>query len=412
MKHNVLPTVITAFFILASCSSKSDRSSIDSEIYFSIAREYVSAGEPEKALMEIDKAINADPKNLAVYFLKCETQAGIGRFDEAFKTIENLDKRLPAEKKYLKDHWLGVVYFHKNDLAKAAEHFITSSLKSPDFAGNYQSLGQVYTLLREPEKSIENYVRWTALEPESDHAWGQLGIAYVSAKMFDKAKEALDKALAINKTSAEAYNYLGTWAMEQNRWSEAETYFKKSIKLNSSNPFANLNYGQYLMLKNRSGEAYPYLKKAYDLKPDVVYTLFWLGKYRQLKKEYKEAYRLFERAVELDPSFWAARRVIADVSLESGEDVQKTVKIMQDGIANDPHNQKAYLFYIARLKLEQNDPEAALDYANKTLTLLDKSAVREIADVHNLKGRIYEKLGQPDKAGLKREKVPSAQLPP
>lgn len=411
MKSNPFTTIAAAFLILASCSSAKDENSrIDSEIYFAIAKEYVAADEPEKALREIRSAIKADPENYDAYFMKCEMEARTGRFDEAYKTVENLGKRLPPDKAYLKDHWMGVVYYYQNELEKAAELFETSSRKKPGFVINYVMLGQIYTKSQRPEKAIRNYLEWTELEPESDRAWGQLGIEYVGIGDFKKAKEALEKALSINPDSAEAYNYLGTWAMEQKRWKEAESHFLKSLKLNNSNSYANLNYGQLLMLKNRFGEAYPYLKKSYDLNPDVVFTLFWLGKYHRLEKEREKAYGYYSRAIELNPAFGPARMDIADMRLETGKDLQKTAKIMEEGIIKDPANRKGYLFYLARIELAQNNPASALEYSEQTLALLDKSAVSELADLRALRGRIYEKLGQPEKAKAEYAKVSARAL--
>lgn len=396
MKLNLFTAIAAAFLILASCSSHKEKNSgIDSEIYFAIAKEYIAAGEPEKALKEIRNAIESDPENYDAYFMKCETEAKMGRFDEAFKTVENLGNRLPPGKAYLKEHWLGVVYYYKNELEKAAELFETSSRKKPDFVINYVMLGQVYTKSQMSDKAIRNYLEWTKLEPESDRAWGQLGIEYVGVGDFKRAKEALDKALLIDRDSAETYNYLGTWAVEQKRWDEAESYFVKSLELDDSNSFTNLNYGQFLMLKNRVDQAYPYLKKAYDLNPEVVFTLFWLGKYHRLAKEHSKAYSYYSRAIELNPAFWPARMGIADMHLETGKDLQKAVTVMEGGIARDPENRKGYLFYLARIKLAQNNPASALEYSEQTMALLGKSNVKELAELRALRGRIYEKLGKP-----------------
>lgn len=407
MRPNLFMTIAAALLLLASCSSSDDENSrIDSEIYFAIAKEYIAAGEPEKALREIRSAIETDPENYDAYFMKCETEAKMGRFDEAFKTVEKLGKQLPPDKAYLEEHWLGVVHYHRNELEKAAELFEASSRKKPDFVINYVMLGQIYTKSQKHDRAIKNYLEWTKLEPESDRAWGQLGIGYVGAGDFKRAKEALDKSLSMNPDSAETYNYLGRWAVEQKLSDTAESYFVKSLGLDGSNSFTNLNYGQFLMLKARHEEAYPYLKKAYDLNPEVVFTLFWLGKYHRMAKEYSEAYGYYNKAIELNPAFWPARMGIADMCIETGKDLQKAVKIMKDGIAGSSGSRRGYFFYLARLELAQNNPASALDYSDQTLALLDKSAVNELADLRKLRGRIYEKLGQPKKAKAEYAKAP------
>ena len=265
--------LLTGLLFFTACSTSNEKNSSDSDIYYAIAKEYLAEGDIDNGLKQVENALNAYPANFSAHFLKLETLALRGKFNEAFLAAETGGALLPPDMAYRKEHWLGVIYYHEKDLEKAAAHMQKSSKAKPDYVDNQILLGQIYSKMGKFDNAIESHRRWTELEPESDHAWSQLGMSYVWNKNFGEAKKALDKALSINPENATAYNYLGSWAMDQDRWKDAEDYFIKSIEMNDSNQYANLNYAQLLMLRNRHQEAYPFLKKTYDLDHGIATNL-------------------------------------------------------------------------------------------------------------------------------------------
>jgi len=389
---------LSGLLFLAACSSPPEKNSADSDVYFAIAKEYLAEGDIGNGLKQVENAINAYPANFSAHFLKLETLARAGKFNEAFQAAETGGALLPPAKSYQKDHWLGVIHYHKNDIEKAIAKIESSASSKPEFVDNYILLGQLYTRTGRLAEAIESYLRWTEMEPESDHAWSQLGMAYVTNNKFDEAKKALDKAISINDKNGVAYNYLGSWAMEQDRWEDTEKYLLKSLELNDSNQYANLNYAQFLMLRDRHREALPFLKKSYELDRGVVFTLYWYGRYHYKEKDYEKAYDYYMKAIDKDPAFWPARMDISNMYLETGQNYNKALSVMKNGLQNDPNNQKGYYYHLTKLTLADNKPKTALDYSEKARKLVKDSEVTERSELHLLRGKIFEKLGKPDKA--------------
>ena len=240
----------------------------------------------------------------------------------------------------------------------------------------------------------------TQVRPEQQRrAQFQSGLkTYVTDKKFDEAKKALDTAISLNDKNAVAYNYLGSWAMKQDRWEDTEKYLLKSIEINDSNQYANLNYAQFLMLRDRHREALPFLEKSYELDPGVVFTLYWYGRYYYKEKNYDKAYYYYMKALDQDPAFWAARTEISDMYLELGQNYNKALSVMKSGLQNDPRNQKGYYYHLTKLTLADNKPKTALNYSEKAQKLVKDSEVTERSEIHLLRGKIFEKLGKPDKA--------------
>jgi len=389
---------LSGLLFLAACSSSPGKNSADSDVYFAIAKEYIAEGDIGNGLKQVENAINAYPENFSAHFLKLETLARAGKFNEAIQAAEIGGALLPPENSYQKDHWLGVIYYHKNDLEKAIAKIKSSASSKPEFVDNYILLGQLYAKSGRLAEAIESYLRWTELEPESDHAWSQLGMTYVTDKKFDEAKKALDKAISINDKNSVAYNYLGSWAMEQDRWEDTEKYLLKSLELNDSNQYANLNYAQFLMLRDRHREALPFLEKSYELDSGIVFTLYWFGRYHYKEKDYEKAYDYYMKAIDKDPAFWLARMDISNMYLETGQNYNKALAVMKNGLQNDPHNQKGYYYHLTKLTLADNKPQTALEYSEKARELVKDSEVTERSELHMLRGKIFEKLGKHNKA--------------
>lgn len=384
--------VMAMVVFTAACPASREKAKADSQVRLEMAREYLSAGDAKKALAEAETALKIYPDNFDATLAKAEILAKSGKFDDAFKTVDETSAKLPKEELFRKDYWAGVVYYHKGELEKAKHSFILSSGLNPKFAGNYSLLGQVYTKTGAIGDAAATYAKWTQIEPNNSNAWDQLGITYVWARKFDKAKEALDKAILINPKNAMAYNYLGTWSEEQNKGAEAEQFFAKSISMDAKNPYAQLNMAQLLMLQKRWGDALPFLKKTLEIQKDNIYALFWLGKYHHEMKEYGNAADMFERAVAADPSFWAARMGLAEAALADPSLSARAEKSLGEGVALDARNEKGHYYYLARLKLASKDAASALRYAEKASAMLEPGDVMALADSHLLRGMILDAM--------------------
>lgn len=401
--------LLLALIPLAACQP-SEKAKADSKIHFELAREYLLAGSADKALAEADAALKADGGNTDAAFLKADVLAKAGRHDEALHMVEKASEKFGPGDAYRKEHWLGVLSFHKKELDKALEHFNRSAAANPKFTDNYTILGQTYGIMGKPQEAVAAYERWAAVEPASERAWTQLGIAYVGAHDLDKARQALDKALAINPKSGLAYNYLGALAEERRQPKEAEEFFRKSIEFGPQNQFAHLNLAQLLIMGGRHKEALVPLNKTLEIQPDNQFALFYMGRYHQLERDFGKAADFYEKAVAKDPGLWAARTGVAEAALAAGGMYGRAEQILNDGIAKNPLNQKGYYYYLARISLANGDYTAALRHADNAAALLDKADTLAQADSRLMRGQIFEAMKKPAEA--KKEYQAAVQLAP
>ncbi len=407
MKRTI--SLLLALIPLAACQP-AEKAKADSKIHFELAREYLMAGDPGKAVAEADAALKADEGNTAAAFLKADVLAKGGRHDEALQVVEKAAEKLGPQDAYLKEHWFGMLSFHKGEMDKALEHFKLSAAANAAFADNYSMIGQTCAKMGNARQAVEAYEKWTSVEPASERAWSQLGMALLGAHELDKAREALDKALAINPKSGLVHNYLGALAVERHQSKEAEEFFRKSVALDPQNPFAHLNLAQLLILGGRHKEALAPLTKVLDIQPDNQFALFYMGRYCQMEKDFGKAADYYEKALVKDPKLWVARTGVAEAALASAGMYGRAEKALAEGIEKDPANQQGYYYYSARISLAKGEHATALEQAGKAAASLGKNDTLALADSHLLRGRILSAMNK--LAEAKKEFQAAAQLAP
>ncbi len=398
-----------ALTLLAACEP-SDKAKQDAVVHTQLGREYLLAGNNDKAMAEAEAALSANSANSDAAFLKADILAHTGNAEEALQMIESASAKLPAEEGFKKDYWLGAVHLQEGDLGKALEHFKAAAAAKPDFVEVWPLLAQTHAKMGNLPDAIATYEKWTALAPGDERAWNQLGIAYVWVRQFDKSRAALGKALELNPKSGLAYNYLGALAVEMGQPKEAEAHFRRSIELFPGNIYAHLNLAQLLMQANRHKEAFEPLSKALELQPGNEYAHFLMAKYHAREKNYPAAVGHYEQALAKDPMLWAARTGIATAALKANAMFDRARAALEEGIAKDPHNQKGYYYYLARLDLAVKQYEAALKNQERAASLVEKEDALALADSHLLRGEILDAMNDP--AGAKKEYRTAAKLAP
>lgn len=401
--------LLLAIISFTACQP-AEKAKADSRVHFELAREYLMAGNTDKAVAEADAALKADSGNTEAAFLKADVLAKGGRHDEARLMVDKAVEKLGPQDGYLKEHWLGMLLFHKGEMDKALDHFNRSTAANPKFADNYSMIGQTCVKMGNAAQAVVAYEKWTAVEPASERAWSQLGMARLAAHDLDKAREALDKALAINPKSGLVHNYLGALAVERHQPKEAEEFFRKSVVLDANNQFAHLNLAQLLILGGRHKDAFASLNKALEIQPDNQFALFYMGRYYQREKDFGKAADYYEKAFAKDPNLWVARTGVAEVALAANAMYDRAEKALSEGIVKDTPNQKGYYYYSARISLAKGDYSAALGQTDKAAALLGKDDTLAQADSHLLRGQILGAMNKPAEA--KKEYRIAAQLAP
>jgi Flp pilus assembly protein TadD len=140
--------------------------------YSDLAKELIKNGHYEVALVQLQKALEANQKAPEVY------------------------------------HLMGVCYRELEDYGKAIESFSRAIRMDEDFSFGYDGLGMTYALMAQKEKARTLFVKAVSLNPARADFYNNLGFLEMESGRHDKAEHCFRKSLAVNPDFHRARNNL------------------------------------------------------------------------------------------------------------------------------------------------------------------------------------------------------------
>lgn len=326
--------------------------------YLIKAQTYFALNENNKALEEIEKAIEIEKENnfskddeIFYKIRKATILIESEKYDDAEKLLKQLEKT-PENDKNIKNIylWLGI---NCNEQALKAKN-LEDKIKFNQEAKKYF------------EKSTQN-------DNKFHIGMMNLGNAYANSHDgdesndkddFKKAEEQYKKVLSIRPNHKETYYLMGKLFGSIDNYEKAELYFKKALKEDENYFSANLWLGKVYFEMENDQAALEYLNKALQLKPDSE-AYFMIGEINQKSKNYKEAIKnylevdLSLSSNELDNGYYKYRSFInrADISIEL-KDFENAKSFLEDasktGQALDSNYYKTYFKYYKAIKEYEN----------------------------------------------------------
>lgn len=180
-------------------------------------------------------------------------------------------------------------------------------------------------------------------------------------KDFELAAGHYEKALRFDRENAILYNKLGVSELRMNDYKHARKSFTRSLQYDPQSFNAMNNLGVVDILDKKYKSATNYLKQALALDEENAHTHLnlaeaWLGLH-----EMTRAINEYTRALELD----------ADVLSSSPGGVQAQIYT--------PEQRARIDYLIAKLYMQRNNPEGALDYLGRAKEL----NYHDLHDVYN-----------------------------
>lgn len=243
---------------------------------------------------------------------------------------------------------------------------------------------------------------------------------------------------AEGKQGTVVYVNIGYLYTLSNQYDKAEQYFRKALQINDQTVFANTNLGRVYILEGKYDSAYSYIMKAYNfdsLNPEPRFTLALLyvmsDKFSEAKKEIEDLQKIVpgyrnSNQILIQVNSRLQRDSIALISKDSSQtgELDKLKKARIDKLDKDSYlqyNQKNYEMAIKDLlELSEMNPTSRSVYFNNIgLCYLDQNNYDEakkffeqsIAASDNFSsaylnlGKIYERMGDRDKAMMNYEKA-------
>lgn len=248
----------TVFFIcimtlIIGCASTFKQKRALSKPMVSLAMSKISDGNMQGALVELRRAVEANPSDPEVYLTFAMVYRQTGMYDKA---LENADKAISYSGKLGLEHpgMRSDAYFMKGTILmlrkgneeeaiktfeKAAEDELYAT---PELAYNNIS-GICYMLKRYPEAKHAAQQALTK-NPQYAPAWRNLALVHLQEGNDDQAMEALENAIKQYNGYTEAHWDLAQLLIKKGRTKEAAEHLNEVVRLNGNGPYGTKAFEQ------------------------------------------------------------------------------------------------------------------------------------------------------------------------
>jgi tetratricopeptide (TPR) repeat protein/serine/threonine protein kinase len=278
------------------------------------------------------------PDHAHAYYCRSNAYRNLGELDKALADLNQAIELAP--KSALAWYGRGVVLGRLGRPREALADFSNAIGLDPGNAQAWYSRGVAYNALHQYEKSLADFSKAIELDPHPD-ALTARGNAYSSLKQIDKALADLSRAIELDPKSGLAWASRGNVYQSLGRPDEALADSNHAIEQDQKNPWGWISRGNVYRLLGQADKSLADFSKAIDLEPKNAQA--WSNRgtaYLDLGQPAK-AFAEFTKAIELDPELAPAWSNRGNASLHLGQPA-KALDDFSKAIELDPKFAKAW----------------------------------------------------------------------
>lgn len=307
------------------------------------------AGQPQPALLWLDRAAEIEPMSVAPFVHRIEAYAELGRFEEA------------------------------------EEAFYLGQQIEPEHAELYAAMAQVLSDRADHDRSVWCLREAARLDPDLPRVRARLARAYADAGRLERARQLYVRELRDDPGDVETLLDLGELLMDMHRHAEAGEKFRRVLEVEPDNPDAHHLLGE---LAERQGQT-PDALVQYDvvLRLDPAYpgartrlarVMLDRGREEDLPRV-RDLLRREQREAGEDPKAGAEEfEELGRLMLQAGVPAD-SIKAYREALVRQPGNHRAHHGMSVAL-LETGRVAEGIDEARRALSLQP----RFVPAMHNL----------------------------
>jgi tetratricopeptide (TPR) repeat protein len=290
------------------------------------------------------QAVEEEPSNWQAHLYLALSLAQQERYAEAEESFRQAHGLAPEERK---------------DLVYQNQHSF--------FVDNY-NMGITANSTKNYDEAVEYFKKAVAVEPTFAKGHVNLGVAYSMAKDEEKALEAFIDAVEADSTEVEAWRNLGITYQALEQYGEAKRAFEKWVELAPDDSRGMIAAADAHFNEEDYQKALQYYQQAAEILEDDAALQYQIGASYFSLEQYDEALMAFQKAAALAKD-------------------------------DDPGLYRDAMYNLAVSYLRTQDYEAGVATVQRMLE------TEESADLHELLGRFYSKMGMADEAVREYQKA-------
>jgi tetratricopeptide (TPR) repeat protein len=258
--------------------------------------------------------------------------------------------------------------------------------------------GRVWRFKGDEVKAREYFMRADAAMPNNPEILEALLQMDRKEGRIPESVERIDKAVAADPSSARLVQLQGMVQVLTGRGAEAEASFRRAIELDPNNLKPYQSLAQYLAYTGRREEVLATYQKAAETRPDSGGLQLVLGSLYEAYGDLDKAREAYEKAISIDASLAAAKNNLAYILAELGEDLDRALDLAQEAKAAMPENGHA-ADTLGWVLYKKGIPTAAIGYFKEAEGLFRPDDINLAVVRHHL-ALAYEAAGQQQQARL------------
>ena len=264
----------------------------NADALYNRASAYFQSSQYDYALVDADRLISIDSKNISALSLKVHILHKLLRLRDALTCVDGVLKLVPSDWNMLftKGVLLGDMGLHHESKGVLLE-LIESNSHHPDI---YNELGILSMKIGDQIKAIEYFDGCIKLMPESYAAHRNKGNAYFALEWFDSALISYKEAIKINPNYAAAYSSISNVLLRMGNYEDAIQFANSSIGLEPNSSMAHNDLGVLYLKICSIDSAISSFNKSIEL--DVLNPEPYFNKSQALllSGNFEQGWRLFE----------------------------------------------------------------------------------------------------------------------
>jgi tetratricopeptide (TPR) repeat protein len=261
-------------------------------------------GKLEEAITCYERVVELDPTNENAWNNIGAHLERIGKIEEALAHYERAAQIAPA----FAQPWVnkGNVYLHLGQLDEALASFNRALDLDSTLAEVYANRGLIYTKLQQHEKALADFTQYIQRRPTDVRGYLNRGSTYGELGRYNDALADLEKATEIDPNFAEAYMAMGQVYAEMLQFEKALGYFSRAIKVDPTSFKALMLRGGILDALQRFEEAVADFTQAIQIDPNSAHAYYGRANSYDSLQRYEEALSDYTQTIQLDPTLASA----------------------------------------------------------------------------------------------------------
>jgi arylsulfatase A-like enzyme/Flp pilus assembly protein TadD len=282
-------------------------------------RALYARGEFALAVEKLGEVLSADPGNLTALFQRGNARVEAGDFSGAAADFEAVLAQRPRSSEVLVN--LGTAQLGENLLNESVRTFHQVLEMDPDSDKALSGLGQALVRQGRQSEAVETFRKALALNPDSRQAQRGLAAALAAGGQRDEAEAAYRKTLEDNPADAGAAVALARLLYESRRYDEVVALMEGTLRSGADLPDVHFALGNAHFQKGEIPQAAEEYARVLKTRPRDSGALFGSALVALKTGRTADAIRFLEQARSADPSNLAARRNLAILYDEGGQDL-------------------------------------------------------------------------------------------